>query len=141
MNCLSRHSGLSLYNIFLLSTSKYDLSLIPGDKLNTHETKNVDFEQANGVFAFGVYVGGGLSSLSIAMAKGVGWRASCFIVACYGFLLSLLVRFSIREPVRAPSTARTSPGQSESNADKDYTIKQRYHFLLLLLLSHIRPIA
>ncbi|CAN0503817.1 unnamed protein product, partial [Ectocarpus sp. 8 AP-2014] len=51
-------------------------------------------------FAFGVYVGGGLSSLSIAMAQGIGWRASAFTVAGYGLLLSLLVRFTVREPAR-----------------------------------------
>eukprot|EP00752_Nemacystus_decipiens_P008775 g7830.t1 len=59
--------------------------------------------QANGVFAFGVYVGGGLSSLSIALAKVVGWRGSAYSVAGYGLLLSVLVRFTVKEPVRTPA--------------------------------------
>lgn len=79
--------------------------------------------QANGVFAFGVYVGGGLSSLSIAMAEGVGWRMSAFIVAAYGLLLSLFVRLTIKEPVRSPSSVRTVAQQEDSDAEKDYSVK------------------
>ncbi|CAM9695078.1 unnamed protein product [Pylaiella littoralis] len=83
--------------------------------------------QANGVFAFGVYVGGGLSSLSIALAKVVGWRGSAYTVAGYGLLLSLLVRFTVREPVRTPAVTAPAPapsheaggGGSDSSARSD----------------------
>ena len=37
--------------------------------------------EANGIYAIGVYVGGGLSSLSIAMSQEVGWRMTCQITA------------------------------------------------------------
>lgn len=94
--------------------------------------------QANGVFAFGVYVGGGLSSLSIALAKVVGWRGSAYTVAGYGLLLSLLVRFTVREPARTPAVVPlpagradgdvgvgNGPAAGEEEGDKDYTVTQR----------------
>lgn len=64
------------------------------------------------MFAFGVYVGGGLSSLSIALAKVVGWRGSAYTVAGYGLLLSLLVRFTVREPARIPAVTAPAPAPS-----------------------------
>lgn len=98
--------------------------------------------QANGVFAFGVYVGGGLSSLSIAMAQGIGWRASAYTVAGYGLLLSLLVRFTVREPARTPAATAPAPANrtseaeegggyapangSSGDAEKDYTARERW---------------
>lgn len=82
--------------------------------------------QANGIFAFGVYVGGGLSSLSIAMAKGVGWRMSSFAVAGYGFLLSILVRLTIREPLRSRDAGQSEERTREDpRQDEDYTVGQR----------------
>lgn len=97
-------------------------------------------EQANGVFAFGVYVGGGLSSLSIALAKWVGWRGSAYTVAGYGLLLSLLVRFTVKEPARTPAAipvpsatdSRESDGggaAKEEEGEKDYTVTERYGIL------------
>lgn len=67
-------------------------------------------------------MGGGLSSLSIAMAKGVGWRCSCYIVAGYGFLLALLVRLTVREPPRKPAQSQTETNTEE---DEDFTVMQR----------------
>lgn len=93
-------------------------------------------KQANGVFAFGVYVGGGLSSLSIALAKWVGWRGSAYTVAGYGLLLSLLVRFTVREPVRTPAAIPVASatqeeggrgaGKDDEEREKDYTVTERY---------------
>ncbi|CAN0506464.1 unnamed protein product, partial [Laminaria digitata] len=56
--------------------------------------------QANGVYIAGIYVGEGLSSLSIAIAEGIGWRGSAYLVATFGFLLALLVSFTVKEPAR-----------------------------------------
>lgn len=75
--------------------------------------------QANGVFAFGVYVGGGLSSLSIAMAKSVGWRASAYIVASYGFCLALLTRLTVREPQRRIALQRESVRHEPADDEED----------------------
>lgn len=103
------------------------------------------------MFAFGVYVGGGLSSLSIALAEVVGWRGSAYTVAGYGLLLSLLVRFSVREPPRTPAVTAPSPapshepggdsdgssrgsGACEGGSEKDYTAKDRCVCVLVLSL-------
>lgn len=89
--------------------------------------------KANGIFAFGVYVGGGLSSLSIAMAEGIGWRASAYTVAAYGLCLSLVVRFTVREPARIVSDPaagdRSSQPIKDEEGDKDFTFMQRWAFL------------
>lgn len=100
--------------------------------------------KANGVFAFGVYVGGGLSSLSIALAKAVGWRGSAYAVASYGLLLSVLVRFTVREPVRTPAVTAPAAGDdgevggksqsrhADEDGDKDYTITERWVWVVVL---------
>ncbi|CAM9987824.1 unnamed protein product [Ascophyllum nodosum] len=97
--------------------------------------------QANGIFAFGVYVGGGLSSLSIAMAKSVGWRVSAYTVALYGFVLALLVRFTVKEPHRARATLPsrdTRGGERNGGEDEDFTFSQSTKLIfgepLILLL-------
>jgi MFS family permease len=56
---------------------------------------------ANGMYAWGVYVGGGLSSLSIIMAEHEGWRGTCFTIASIGLVLSAVFVLSVREPPRA----------------------------------------
>lgn len=56
--------------------------------------------QANGLFACGVYLGGGLASLCISMASALGWRATCFSIAIVGFALAALEGFSVTEPPR-----------------------------------------
>lgn len=56
--------------------------------------------EANGIYAFGVYVGGGLSSMSIAMAESVGWRGTCFVITCFGALLAVMVFVTMKEPER-----------------------------------------
>jgi MFS family permease len=56
--------------------------------------------EANGIYAFGIYVGGGLSSLSIAMAETIGWRGSCFVITCFGALLAVMVFVTLKEPER-----------------------------------------
>ncbi|CAM9848940.1 unnamed protein product, partial [Hapterophycus canaliculatus] len=108
-------------------------------------------KQANGVFAFGVYVGGGLSSLSIALAKWVGWRGSAYTVAGYGLLLSLLVRFTVKEPARTPAAipipSAADPAQGaegggpavkDEEEEKDYTVTESAKIIfgepLILLL-------
>eukprot|EP00630_Chrysocystis_fragilis_P007346 CAMPEP_0197395608 /NCGR_PEP_ID=MMETSP1165-20131217/7168_1 /TAXON_ID=284809 /ORGANISM="Chrysocystis fragilis, Strain CCMP3189" /LENGTH=448 /DNA_ID=CAMNT_0042921373 /DNA_START=30 /DNA_END=1379 /DNA_ORIENTATION=+ len=57
--------------------------------------------QANGLFACGVYLGGGLASLCISMASSMGWRATCFLIATIGFALAAVEVLSVREPTRA----------------------------------------
>eukprot|EP00640_Fibrocapsa_japonica_P001860 CAMPEP_0113940958 /NCGR_PEP_ID=MMETSP1339-20121228/6974_1 /TAXON_ID=94617 /ORGANISM="Fibrocapsa japonica" /LENGTH=453 /DNA_ID=CAMNT_0000944957 /DNA_START=10 /DNA_END=1371 /DNA_ORIENTATION=+ /assembly_acc=CAM_ASM_000762 len=55
---------------------------------------------ANGIFAWGVYLGGGLSSLSIVMADSLGWKVTCVVVALIGLFLAVVVMSTIKEPPR-----------------------------------------
>ena len=56
---------------------------------------------ANGIFASAVYIGGGLASLSEAMAAdSLGWRATMFICAGCGTAVALLMVLTVAEPRR-----------------------------------------
>mmetsp|Transcript_23972 Transcript_23972/g.31122 ORF Transcript_23972/g.31122 Transcript_23972/m.31122 type:complete len:410 (+) Transcript_23972:92-1321(+) len=70
--------------------------------------------EANGIYAFGVYVGGGLGSLAIAMSDGVGWRTACYIVAVYGFILAALTILTVKEPERTQKkSVEAAPQEAE----------------------------
>ena len=56
--------------------------------------------QANGLFACGVYIGGGIASMCIQMAGSIGWRDSCFLIAVVGFALAAIHLTLVREPPR-----------------------------------------
>ena len=56
--------------------------------------------QANGLFACGVYIGGGMASMCISMSADLGWRNTCFLIATIGFCISVIEVVSIREPQR-----------------------------------------
>lgn len=56
--------------------------------------------QANGLFACGVYIGGGLASLCISMAQSLGWRFTCFGIALVGFGLAAVQALFVQEPDR-----------------------------------------
>lgn len=84
----------------------------------------------------GIYIGGGLSSLSIAIAESIGWRGSAYAVAAGGFALAFLLRFTVKEPVRVPAAAPTATpeasgydkvgqGARDPERDQNFTIKQR----------------
>lgn len=66
---------------------------------------------AMGIYSLGIsfgimlaYVGGGW------VAENIGWRQAFFIVGIPGLVLALIVRFTVREPVR---------GSSENRADRE----------------------
>lgn len=54
---------------------------------------------ANGIYACGVYIGGGLASLSIVMARQLGWRMTCVVVGALGVGFAFVMLLSVREPV------------------------------------------
>lgn len=56
--------------------------------------------RANGLYAFGVYVGGGLSSLSIVIAQAAGWKFTSFLCGGLGGALAVLLLLFLREPAR-----------------------------------------
>jgi len=70
--------------------------------------------EANGIYAFGVYIGSGLGSLSIAMAEQIGWRNTCHAVAIYGLMLAAVTLCTIREPRRVSGGQRKSGNSSKS---------------------------
>lgn len=94
-------------------------------------------QQANGFFLAGIYVGGGLSSLSIAIAESVGWRGAAYLVSTSGFLLALLVGVTVKEPLRiaaaTPPAAAAEGSQSHTSGpsgqgpegDQTFTVMQR----------------
>jgi MFS family permease len=45
---------------------------------------------ANSIYSGGVYLGGGLSSLSILLDQNLGWRVTCYIIAIFGLMAALL---------------------------------------------------
>jgi len=49
---------------------------------------------ANGIFSLGVYVGGGLSSLSLILSKSLGWRETSFVIGTCSLLVGLLAAFT-----------------------------------------------
>eukprot|EP00904_Undaria_pinnatifida_P006872 jgi/Undpi1/3314/HiC_scaffold_15.g06688.m1 len=91
--------------------------------------------QANGIIVAGVYLGNGLSSLSIVMAEEFGWRATAYSVATIGFVLALIVLFTVKESVRAPAatltyTAGRNQGEPDADGDRNLTVRQSLsHFL------------
>jgi len=82
---------------------------------------------ANGIYSFGVYVGGGLSSLSIVMAEEEGWRQTCFIVAIVGFAVSIAVILTVKEPPRAASPDSQTAGEDK---DEEFTMQESTKALL-----------
>eukprot|EP00904_Undaria_pinnatifida_P006879 jgi/Undpi1/3320/HiC_scaffold_15.g06693.m1 len=91
--------------------------------------------QANGILVGGIYIGGGLSSLSIAMAEAIGWRGTAYSVAAFGFSLACLLFLTVKESVRVPApistTAAGSPepektgqGTRDPEGDQTFTVKQ-----------------
>ncbi|CDW78847.1 permeases of the major facilitator superfamily [Stylonychia lemnae] len=55
---------------------------------------------ANSIYSLGIYLGGALSSLSIVMITGVGWRWMFRIIGIIGIGAGVLGLFLVREPLR-----------------------------------------
>ena len=52
----------------------------------------------NGIFSSGVYLGGGLASLSIILDSSIGWRNTLFVIGGLGVLISGMCYFLVTEP-------------------------------------------
>jgi MFS family permease len=78
-------------------------------------------------YASGIYVGVGLGYwLGGWINDAYGWRTAFFVVGLPGVLMALLVRFTIREPVRGMSEQHlTSPQQQ-------YTLREAWRFFTSL---------
>lgn len=52
----------------------------------------------NGIFSSGVYVGGGLASLSIILDNVIGWRNTLFVIGGIGVAVACFCLFLVKEP-------------------------------------------
>lgn len=90
-------------------------------------------------FALGIYTAGiGLGILAGFIIGGYvyqafGWRVAFFVAGVPGLLLALLVRLSIREPVRGAVEKRDDTGQASSLGETLAFILGQSSFLWLLL--------
>lgn len=89
-------------------------------------------------FALGIYTAGiGLGILAGFMIGGFvyqayGWRVAFFVAGLPGVLLALLVRFSIREPIRGAVEQRADTGQASTLGETLRFIAGQSSFLWLL---------
>lgn len=73
-------------------------------------------------YASGIYVGVGLGYwLGGWINDAYGWRMAFFVVGLPGLLMALLVRFTVREPVRGMSEHHSPSGQQ-------YSLKEAWQF-------------
>ena len=64
------------------------------------------------------------------MAEEIGWRATAYSVATIGFVLALIVLFTVKESVRAPAATLTDTpgrdrGEPDADGDRNLTVRQR----------------
>jgi len=106
---LGARLGLGLFQAFMIPPT-YSLiaDYFPKDMLAT----------ANGIYSFGVYVGGGLSSLSIVLAKALGWRNTTYLCAGIGAAVAVCFFLLVREPRRGAMTA-VEDGEMDIKADNE----------------------
>ncbi|MBI3757011.1 MAG: MFS transporter [Deltaproteobacteria bacterium] len=87
------------------------------------------------IYASGIYVGVGLGYWIGGWINDVyGWRAAFFVVGAPGLFMALLVRLTIREPVRGMSEqyqVRTQP----------YTLKEAWRFFVSLRTGRYLALA
>src|SRR5215475_3819007 len=78
------------------------------------------------LYASGIYVGVGLGFwLGGWINDAYGWRAAFFVVGLPGVAMALLVRLTVREPVRGMS-------EPQPVSARDYTMKQTWRFFASL---------
>lgn len=65
--------------------------------------------RAFSVYHLGVYLGGGLSYMSGAIAHHIGWRYTNLVWGCPGLLVAAIVAFAVKEPPRHADSAKTEP--------------------------------
>ena len=56
---------------------------------------------ANSMYSLGIYVGVGLSSLTVLLIGAIGWRKDYFLIGCFGIIVGLCVVFFVKDPKRA----------------------------------------
>eukprot|EP01041_Mallomonas_annulata_P011077 gene11077-23156_t len=54
--------------------------------------------QINGIYSTGIYLGGGLASISILIDNALGWRSTLFLIAIVGICISFLNVIVLKDP-------------------------------------------
>jgi len=75
---------------------------------------------ANAIFSSGIYLGGGLASLSILLDEQVGWRGTGIVVAAVGFVAALCAA-AIRDPRLETDKALTGASSEEKASSERAT--------------------
>ena len=76
------------------------------------------------IYASGIYVGVGIGFFVGGWINdNYGWRTAFYVVGLPGVLMALLVRLTVREPLRGMSETRTTP-------TKQYTIREVWRFFV-----------
>ena len=65
---------------------------------------------ANGQFASGMYIGGGLASVSMDIATSIGWRSTCFVCAIFGGAMAVVLFTTMKEPTRMNAPVKKAAG-------------------------------
>ena len=74
---------------------------------------------ANGLFATGCYIGGGMASLSETIAESIGWRMMVFICAAVGAGVATVMMLTMFEPLRqGTKETKDAAGEEKDGAAK-----------------------
>lgn len=60
----------------------------------------------NGIFASGVYIGGGLASVSESIAESIGWRETMYLCAIIGAGVATILFVTVGEPARQKTVSK-----------------------------------
>jgi sugar phosphate permease len=108
---------------------------------------------ANSIYSTGIYLGGGLASLSIELDYSIGWRRSLMTIGSIGIFLSLLGKYVIRDPreqrsgeINKPQTIINSMfdnlmGYARESYQDVASLLRNYQLTLILLASVFRFFA
>ena len=75
---------------------------------------------ANAVYAFGIYIGAGLSSIINIMISELGWRWAYAISGITGIIIGLLALLVIRDPVRGRFEPRVANKMEEEEEELSF---------------------
>lgn len=98
---------------------------------------------ANGQFASGMYIGGGLASVSLDLATGIGWRSTCYVCAIFGGACACILFGTMKEPTRMNAPVKKAAGEEDekdqlSTADSFKIIFGTKKVFILICAASIR---
>lgn len=91
---------------------------------------------ANGLFATGCYIGGGLASLSEILGESMGWRWTMFLCAAIGAGFATIMMLTMFEPKRqGAKEIKAASGEEKSDAEKAEEAKPTFMATLAFLFT------